>query len=101
MGAKLCRVSVLNREGVAHSVEVTAASLYEAVAIGLRTIRDSEWTGELPANFMEIKVSVASIPVEHTVQMRQFDEWLQRKGGSPADITRRNRVRQLLGGGEG
>ena len=100
MEAKACRVSVFDLEGVAHTVDVTAESLYEAVAMGLRTVRNSEWAGELPEGLAKITVSVASIPVEHTVQMKKFEEWLQRKGGSPADVTRRQRVRQLLGEGE-
>lgn len=30
-------------EGVAHSVEVTAATLYEAVALDLRELQGNEW----------------------------------------------------------
>ena len=35
MAVRSCRVTIQNLEGVAHTVEVTAESLYEAVAQGL------------------------------------------------------------------
>jgi hypothetical protein len=100
MEAKNCRVSVFDIDGIAYTVEVSASSLYEAVAIGLQTIRNSEWAGKIPDGLNKITVSVASIPVEHTVQMKQFNQWLERVGGSPADITQRKPVRQLLDEGK-
>jgi hypothetical protein len=36
MEVKSCRVTISDMEGVAHTVELTAATLYEAVALGLR-----------------------------------------------------------------
>ena len=47
MAARSCRVTITDMEGVAHTVEVTASSLYEAVALGLTAIRgnkDSDFT---------------------------------------------------------
>jgi hypothetical protein len=96
MEAKNCRVSVFDMEGIAHTVEVSASSLYEAVAIGMRTIRKSEWAGTIPEGLNKMTVSVVSIRVEHSVLMKQFDDWLRRTGGSSADNTSRKRVRQLL-----
>jgi hypothetical protein len=43
MEVKSCRVTISDMEGVVHSVEVTAATLYEAVAFGLRELQGSEW----------------------------------------------------------
>jgi hypothetical protein len=41
-------------------------------------------------------VSVRSVPVEHRMRMAEFKKWLERKGGSPADMTRRRKVREIL-----
>lgn len=38
-----CKVTVQDMNGVSHTVEVTAATLYEAVALGLATVRSDEW----------------------------------------------------------
>jgi hypothetical protein len=39
---KTCRVSCVDLRGVEHAVEVSANSLYEAVAQALRIFRDNE-----------------------------------------------------------
>ena len=38
-----CRVTIQDMDGVSHTVEVTAATPYEAVAQGLAAIRGNEW----------------------------------------------------------
>jgi hypothetical protein len=42
MPVKHCRVTIQDLDGISHSVEVTAATLYEAVAQGLAAIRGHE-----------------------------------------------------------
>ena len=60
------------RGGVAHTVGVTAESLYEAVAQGLAALRRSDWV----AGFQQgiVKVSVADVRVEHQVKVADFYE---------------------------
>jgi hypothetical protein len=43
MPVRSCKVTVKDMEGVAHTVEVTAATLYDAVALGMAAIRGDEW----------------------------------------------------------
>ena len=43
MPVRSCRVAIQDMDGVSHTVEVTAATLYEAVAQGLAAIRGNEW----------------------------------------------------------
>jgi hypothetical protein len=38
-----CRVTIEDLNGVSHTVDVSAATLYEAVAQGLAAIRGNEW----------------------------------------------------------
>jgi len=40
MPVRSCRVSILDMDGIKHSVQVTAETLYEAVALGLVAIRE-------------------------------------------------------------
>ena len=42
MPARSCRVTITDMEGISHTVEVTAATLYEAVALGLAAMRGHE-----------------------------------------------------------
>lgn len=95
MGSRTCRVTLRDIEGVEHAAEVTAGSLYEAIALGLRAIRDSEWAGEIPEGLNQITVSSA-VKVEHTVSMKQFKQWVERPGKSPKEILERERIKKLL-----
>jgi hypothetical protein len=97
MGLRQCRVTVTDLEGVRHSVEVTASTLYEAVALGLAVIRGEEWAGEIAEGLNTVDVTVTAVPVTHSVIMQDFRKWMDRKGGAPREISQRERVRQILG----
>jgi hypothetical protein len=43
MPVRSCRVTIQDMDGVSHTVEITAPTLYEAVAQGLAAIRGNEW----------------------------------------------------------
>ena len=90
-----CRVTVQDMEGVAHTVEVTAESLFEAVAQGLAALRGREWVAGITHG--TVKVSVADVRVEHEVKMTEFTKWLDRPGGSPREMIQRQKVRSILG----
>ena len=53
-------------------VEVTAATLYEAVAQGLAAIRGNAWVAGVTEGFNVVKVSVADVRVEHEVKLGDF-----------------------------
>ena len=93
MSVRSCRVTIRDTEGIEHTAEVTAESLYEAVALGLRAIRQWSWVEEIGQNFT-IRVLARDTPVEHTVE---FHKWLEQPPRSPRDITARARVREILG----
>jgi hypothetical protein len=97
MAARSCRVTVQDLEGITHSVEVTAESLYEAVAQGLAALRGREWIAGLQQQGM-VKVSVADVRVEHQVKLSDFTQWVEKPGGkSPREVIQRKRVRAILG----
>jgi hypothetical protein len=84
-------------DGVSHTVEVTAATLYEAVAQGIAAIRGNEWVAGIAQGLNIVKVSVADVRIEHEVKLMDFTNWLERNGGSPREISDRRRIRSILG----
>jgi hypothetical protein len=82
--------------GVSHTVEVTASTLYEAVAQGLAAIQGQEWVSEIAQGLNVVKVSVIQVRVEHEVRLMDFTKWLERTGGSPREISDRQRIRSIL-----
>jgi hypothetical protein len=100
---KTCRVSCQDRDGIEHSVEVIAESLYEGVGRGLRAFRASPWVGEIGEGLTTIAVEIREpVPekteVRHHVYMKDFRQWLDARGATPAQITAKDRVREILGG---
>jgi hypothetical protein len=65
---------------VTHTVEVTAATLYEAVAQGLAAIRGNDWVAGVAQGLNVVKVSVADVRVEHEVKLMEFTKWRRRRG---------------------
>ena len=68
MAMRSCQVTIQDLDGVARSVEVTASTLYEAVAQGWAALRGHEWVAGVSEG-RAVKVSVADIRVEHEVKL--------------------------------
>ena len=58
MSLRTCTVSYCDLKGVEHVIEVTADSLYEAVAQGLRVFRENDWIDEVGRGQTTISVVV-------------------------------------------
>jgi hypothetical protein len=54
-----CGITIQDLDGVSHTVEVTAATLYEALSRGLSLIRRGEWVAGIAQGLNVVKVSVA------------------------------------------
>ena len=97
MPVRSCRVTIQDMDGVSHTAEVTAATLYEAVALGLAAIRGNEWVAGIAQGLNVVNVSVESVRVEHEVKLMDFTKWLDRTGGSPREVSDRHKIRSFLG----
>ncbi|HET9402652.1 MAG TPA: hypothetical protein VFO34_17025 [Candidatus Acidoferrales bacterium] len=97
MAAKSCRVTLRDSDGIAHTAEVTAETLFEAVALGLAALRRHEWIEGIHHSSGLVKVSVADVRVEHEVMLKDFLSWLESLGKFPREIVRRQKVRAILG----
>lgn len=83
MPVRSCRVTFLDMNGVEHTAQVTASTLYEAVALGLASIRGEEWVAGIADGLNVVRVSAVHVPVEHAVRIKDFNSWLAKDGGSP------------------
>jgi hypothetical protein len=72
-------------QGIDHTAQVGADTLYEAVARGLVALRKASFADELTRG--SVRVVVLETPVEHVVEMHKFDKWVAQEGGVPRDIT--------------
>src|ERR1700687_1254139 len=97
MSVRSCRVTIQDMDGVSHTVDVTAATLYEAVAQGLAAIRGNEWVAGIAQGLNAVKASVADVRAEHAVTLMVFTKGVDRTGGSPREISDRQRSRAILG----
>ena len=97
MQVRSCRVTIRDIGGIAHTVEVTASTLYEAVAQALAALRGHEWVAGIPHGLNVVKISVANVRVDHEVKMVDFERWLEKPGGSPREVIDRQRIRGILG----
>jgi hypothetical protein len=103
LGVKQCRVSFQDSEGVEHSVEVEARTLYEA---GLVIDRFRRWEhvqaastyNTNPKGASRIAMEPREPATQHRIPRKMFDTWLRRPSGSPADTALKKRLKGLLGG---
>jgi hypothetical protein len=93
---RTCTVSCCDLKGVVHAIEVTGDSLYEAVAQCLRTFRANDWVDDIDGGQTTITVVVRQPGVEHKVRGRDFQQWLESQGRTPAEMSLKSRLRALL-----
>jgi hypothetical protein len=97
---KACTVVIQDIDEIAHAIDVTAESLYEAIAHALATLRGHEWVGEIGKGLTTVTVKVRHPDVTHVVKIQDFENWLNRGCKSPADTALKARLRQMLGMGK-
>jgi hypothetical protein len=83
MSLRTCTVSYCDLKGVEHAIEVTADSLYEAVAQGLRVFRENDWIDEVGHGQTTISVVVNSPRFSTKFAFRTSNGGSNRKGGLP------------------
>jgi hypothetical protein len=92
-----CTVVIHDLNETAHSLDVTAESLYEAIAQALAVLSSHEWVGDIGKELTTATVTVRHPEVTHTVKMQDFENWLNRGCRSPAETVLKTRLRQMLG----
>jgi hypothetical protein len=69
---KACTVVIRDLNETAHTLDVTAATLYEAVAQALAAARGHDWAGEIGRGLTTVTVKVRNPEVTHIVKIQDF-----------------------------
>jgi hypothetical protein len=75
---KACTVAVHDLNATAHAIDVTAESLYEAIAQALAALRGHDWVGDIGKGLTTVTVKVRHPEVTHVVRIQDFENWLNR-----------------------
>ena len=87
-----CVVSFVDTEGLRHTVEVEAASLYEAAVVAMKTFKQHDCE---PGLITKLEVEIRS-SVTHTITPKKVHEWLNGGARTPKDAVLKERLRGLL-----
>jgi hypothetical protein len=95
-----CRVTYRDIDGIEHSVEVDAGSLYEAVALAVKRFRNDDGWALTPSGSgckFDVRV-LPSSPITYSIALNKVQEFaLHGTAKSPQDILRKKRIQELLG----
>jgi len=80
MPVRACRVTIRDMSGLAHTLEVTASSRFEAIAFALTTLRATRRL--IPDGFAPVRVRIVDGSAEYEVRLRDFARWLDRRGSA-------------------
>jgi hypothetical protein len=90
-------VTFTDSTGIRHSVVVTAATLYEAVALGVRAFRQEGLLAEVHLGLAtEITVEARQQSVRHTTTLARLEQWVNAVGKGPRETLAKARIRDLL-----
>jgi len=92
---RACIVSFKDSRGITHAVELTAGSLYEAAALGLKILRTGDWH-DPPSQSTVLEIEVRSPSVKHSVSVQQLARWLNGASSSPRESMKKIELRNLL-----
>src|ERR1700691_5022420 len=95
MAVRACRVTCRDADGVEHTAQVTAQSLFEAVAQALRVFREHDWSDD-PSGSASLVVTIKPAEVEHRVRIKDFQSWLESAPKGPAEMALKRRLREIL-----
>jgi hypothetical protein len=84
---KACTVIVHDLNDNAHQLDVTAETLYKAVAQALAMVRDHNWVGDIGKGLTTVTVKVRYPDATHVVKIQDFENWLNRGCTSSARST--------------
>lgn len=83
-------------DGLCHTAELEADTVYEAAVLALQIFKKSEFVQIPPGLASRFQVNVRGPVVSHEVSLVQVRDWVNRGSGNPAEILRRNRLKEML-----
>jgi hypothetical protein len=91
-----CTVQFSDRQGIEHSTEVRAASVYEAACRAWASFKSAEGTEEESYKTKEFVIEVHQDPKVFHVELEKLLEWLDRGRRGHRDTPRKQWLRRLL-----
>jgi hypothetical protein len=91
-----CVVRLKDAHDTEHSVVVYAESLYEAVLRGLSRLEDVGWESDMNETIRRVEVEIHHEPTRHIVDVPKLLKWLEETAMSPAQQTKKEKLRKLL-----
>ena len=90
-----CTVAYQDLDGITHSVDVTAETLYEAAILGMNALNVPRWHDNPN---LKIQVRVRQPETNHEVWNSALSAWLARAANSPKEQALKARLRELVRG---
>jgi len=84
-GPRACIVSFTDPEGLTHSVEVAADSVFQAAALAVAEFRRCGFTQAGVGPATHLRVAVKAPATIHDVRFSRLEAWLQSNGRSPKE----------------
>src|SRR5437762_4644236 len=95
---RTCAVTFTDAQGVRHTAEVAADSLFEAAVLAIQILkRDGSITDTIGAA-TKLEVEVREPATKHTGTMLQIQRWLDGATPSPNERVKKDRLKALLSG---
>ena len=91
--ARTCVVSFIDPEGLRHSTEVQAETLYEAAVLATQAFKEQDCA---PGQASTLEVEIRRPSIVHSVPMRKVQEWLSGAYKSPNEKVVKERLKRLL-----
>ncbi len=84
-------------EGIRHSVQVSAESVYEAAAAAVRLFREHGFLPVEPGPATVLEVTALEPEVTHAVRIDGLFRWLASSGKTPREQALKSRLRGMVG----
>ena len=93
MPIRTCTVSFTDSEGLRHSIDVQAETVYEAAVLAIRGFQNHQ-CGPGPGARLDVEAREGS--VTHSVTVGRIRNWLESSAKSPRDMVLKERLKTIL-----
>ena len=93
MPARSCLVSFTDIDGLRHSTEVQAETLYEAAVLATQAFKEQDCA---PGSASVLEVEIRRASVVHSVPVKRVREWLEGACKTPSEKILKERLKKLL-----
>jgi hypothetical protein len=97
VASRTCTVSFTDSAGIAHAVDVSADSLYEAAALALAEFRRCGFTAVIPGPATRLAITIKEPATTHEMPIRKLRDWIESSAKSPRERVIKGRLKDLLG----